>query len=216
MLVSATHQHGSAIGNTRPRLPGCPCPLPAQPTPLGTHQAPVRAPQGIRQTPTSLCPTHGCACVSPVPPSILPSPPTPSPCGCKSVLYGEIVFGHLWKMQSVTATLTGPWLDVRASFLTCTLHRPKLSGYHAANVFLWLQMTFTWSTRGSPCLSWFSSVPVLFFHPSGLCVSSGMKNTVSPFLMPHTRFQPCSLSLKLQSDLAKISTKIEISLFLIL
>ena len=79
MLVSATHQHGSAIGNTRPRLPGCPCPLPAQPTPLGTHQAPVRAPQGIRQTPTSLCPTHGCACVSPVPSEYLALSSHPQP-----------------------------------------------------------------------------------------------------------------------------------------
>ena len=65
VVVSAIHQHGSAIGYT---CPACPRPeppsrLPLCPTPLGCRRAPAQAPCVTQELPPS-CFTHGNVYVS--------------------------------------------------------------------------------------------------------------------------------------------------------
>lgn len=198
-------------GYTCPLLPKCPSHLPAHPTPLGSHQAPVQAPQGIQQTSAgSLSHTWSCVCLHvtlPMHPTLSLPHPHPQPLCPQACSLWVIVWGHLWKCNPSQQPSPGPgWV--------CELHfwRVPSTGpaYHDSMLQTCLS-GFRWPLREAPVISvskltWFCCC--LVAHPSGLCVSSGMETSVSPVFMPHTGFQPCSLSLKLQSDLAKTSTKI--------
>lgn len=133
--------------------------------------------------------------------------PHPQPLCPQACSLWVIVWGHLWKCNPSQQPSQGPGWVYELHFWRVPYTGP---GYHDSMLQTCFS-DFRWPLREAPVISvskltWFCCC--LVAHPSGLCVSSGMETSVSPVFMPHTGFQPCSLSLKLQSDLAKTSTKI--------